>query len=155
MQSYIQLFWTSGGLAWRLLYLFQNFLIIQWLLSYFVGNKEWTMPAHYEEQIRHWTDCYRISPSVPTVPDNHGFYEIRDVPLWYQYDSSHYREDDEDSALIDVCTYSQTCIKRSLLIWDKANLVLWDRWPLKRGSIHMKFSMTEQEKGDLLIQVTA
>ena len=28
-------------------------------------------------------------------------------------------------------------------------------WPLKRGSIHMKLSMTGQEKGDLLIQVTA
>ena len=28
-------------------------------------------------------------------------------------------------------------------------------WPLKRGSIHMKFSMTGHEKGDLLIQVTA
>jgi hypothetical protein len=27
-------------------------------------------------------------------------------------------------------------------------------WPLKRGSIHMKFSMAGQEKGDLLIQVT-
>jgi hypothetical protein len=27
-------------------------------------------------------------------------------------------------------------------------------WPLKRGSIHMKFSMTGQEKDDLLIQVT-
>ena len=27
--------------------------------------------------------------------------------------------------------------------------------PLKRGSIHMKFYMTGQEKGDLLIQVTA
>ena len=28
-------------------------------------------------------------------------------------------------------------------------------WPLKRGSNHMKFSMTGQDKGDLLIQVTA
>jgi hypothetical protein len=28
-------------------------------------------------------------------------------------------------------------------------------WPLKRDSIHMKFSMTGQEKDDLLIQVTA
>jgi hypothetical protein len=28
-------------------------------------------------------------------------------------------------------------------------------WPYKRGSIHMKLSMTGQEKGDLLIQVTA
>jgi hypothetical protein len=27
--------------------------------------------------------------------------------------------------------------------------------PLKRGSIHMKFSMTGKEKGDLLIQVVA
>ena len=34
---------------------------------------------------------------------------------------------------------------------------LWDKikWPLNRGSIHMKSSMTGQEKGDLLIQVTA
>jgi hypothetical protein len=30
-----------------------------------------------------------------------------------------------------------------------------DRLPLKRGSIHMKFSMKGQEKGDLLRQVTA
>ena len=28
-------------------------------------------------------------------------------------------------------------------------------WPVKKGSIHTKFSMTGQEKGDLLIQVTA
>jgi hypothetical protein len=28
-------------------------------------------------------------------------------------------------------------------------------WSLLRGSSHMKFSMTGQEKGDLLIQVTA
>jgi hypothetical protein len=34
-------------------------------------------------------------------------------------------------------------------------MALKDRWPLKRGSINMKFSMTRQEKGDLLIQVTA
>jgi hypothetical protein len=27
-------------------------------------------------------------------------------------------------------------------------------WPLKRGLIHMRFSMTGQEKGDLLRQVT-
>jgi hypothetical protein len=30
-----------------------------------------------------------------------------------------------------------------------------DRWPHKRGSIHMKFSMTGQEKCDILIQVAA
>jgi hypothetical protein len=29
---------------------------------------------------------------------------------------------------------------------DKEKVTLWDRWPLKRGSIHMKFSMTGQEK---------
>jgi hypothetical protein len=29
------------------------------------------------------------------------------------------------------------------------------KWPLKRGSIHMELSMTEQEKDDLLIQVAA
>ena len=39
--------------------------------------------------------------------------------------------------------------------WDKEKVALLDRWPLKRGSIHMKFSMTGQEKNDLLIQVTA
>ena len=39
-------------------------------------------------------------------------------------------------------------------LWDKEK-VAQDRWTLKRGSIHMKFSMTGQEKDDLLIQVTA
>ena len=49
--------------------------------------------------------------------------------------------------------YSQTCIKRSPLGQRKSGLI---RWPLKRGSIHMmKFSMTGQENGDLLIQMTA
>ena len=40
-------------------------------------------------------------------------------------------------------------------LWDKGKVALWDRLLLKRGLIHMKFSMTGQEKGDLLIQVTA
>jgi hypothetical protein len=40
------------------------------------------------------------------------------------------------------CIYSQTCIKRSPL-------------GQKRSSIHMTFSMTGQEKGHILIQVTA
>ena len=36
--------------------------------------------------------------------------------------------------------------------YEKWKKVLWyDRWPLKRGSVHMKFSMTGQEKGGLLI----
>ena len=40
-------------------------------------------------------------------------------------------------------------------LWDKEIVASYDRWPLKRGSINMKFSMTGQEKDDLLIQVTA
>ena len=43
--------------------------------------------------------------------------------------------------------HSQTCIKRSPLGQRKTGLI--------RGSIHIKFSMTGQENGDLLIQVTA
>ena len=35
-------------------------------------------------------------------------------------------------------------------LWDKEKVVFKDRWPHKRGSIHMKFSLTGQEKGDLL-----
>jgi hypothetical protein len=38
---------------------------------------------------------------------------------------------------------------------DKEKVAWWDRWPLKRYSIHMKFSMTGHEKYDHLIQVTA
>jgi len=40
-------------------------------------------------------------------------------------------------------------------LWDQEKVALYDRWPLKRGTIHIKFSMTGQENGDLLIQVTA
>jgi hypothetical protein len=36
--------------------------------------------------------------------------------------------------------------------WDKEKAALQDRWPLKRGAIHMKYSLTGQEKCDLLIQ---
>jgi hypothetical protein len=32
---------------------------------------------------------------------------------------------------------------------DKVKVVFYDRWPLNRGSIHMKFSMIGQEKCDL------
>ena len=39
-------------------------------------------------------------------------------------------------------------------LWDNEKVALYGRWPIKRGSIHMKFSMTGQEKDDLLIQVT-
>ena len=39
--------------------------------------------------------------------------------------------------------------------WHKEKVTLQDKWPLKRGSIHMKFSRTGHEKDDLLIQVTA
>jgi hypothetical protein len=51
-----------------------------------------------------------------------------------------------------------TCTVKPVLrghLWNKEKVVFQDRLPLKRGSIHMKFSMTGQEKGDLLIQVTA
>ena len=34
-------------------------------------------------------------------------------------------------------------------LWERKKVVLYDRWPLKRGSVHMKFSMTGQEKDDL------
>jgi hypothetical protein len=43
--------------------------------------------------------------------------------------------------------YSQTCIKRSPLGQRKSGL--------KRGSIHMQFSITGQENYEFLIQVTA
>ena len=39
--------------------------------------------------------------------------------------------------------------------WDEGKGALQDKWPLKRGSIHMKYSMIGQEKGGLLLQVTA
>ena len=39
--------------------------------------------------------------------------------------------------------------------WDKEKVVFEDRRPLKRGSIHMNFSMKGQEKGDCLIEVNA
>ena len=31
-------------------------------------------------------------------------------------------------------------------LWDKEKVALKDRWPLKRGSIHMIFSMIGQEQ---------
>jgi hypothetical protein len=34
-------------------------------------------------------------------------------------------------------------------------VALINRWPFKRSSIHMKFSMTGQVKGDLLIEVAS
>jgi len=40
-------------------------------------------------------------------------------------------------------------------LWDNEKVTLYGRGPLKRGSIHLKFSVIGQEKGDLLIQVTA
>ena len=54
-------------------------------------------------------------------------------------------------------TISDSTVKPVLRghLWDKEKVALYDRWPLKWGSIHMKFSMRGQEKGDLLRQVTA
>ena len=53
-----------------------------------------------------------------------------------------------------VCTCTAKHVLRGNLC-DKEKVALQDRWPLKKGSIHMKFFMTAQENGDLLIQVTA
>ena len=40
-------------------------------------------------------------------------------------------------------------------LWDKQKVALYDKWPLKWGSIYMKVSMIGQEKKNvLLIQVT-
>ena len=50
-----------------------------------------------------------------------------------------------------ILEYSQTCIKRSPLGQRKSGLLRQVTVPLKRGSIHIKFSMTGQEKGDLSI----
>jgi hypothetical protein len=42
-----------------------------------------------------------------------------------------------------------------LIPGTKTNWFFEKRWHLKRGSIDMEFSMRGQDKGDLLIQVTA
>ena len=57
----------------------------------------------------------------------------------------------------DSGSYTNVAVKPVLRghFWDKEKMVFQNRWPLKRGSIHMKFFMIGQEKGDLLIQVTA
>jgi hypothetical protein len=49
--------------------------------------------------------------------------------------------------------YSQTCIKSSPLGQRKCGCIR--QVTFKRGSIHIKLSMTGHEKGDLLTQVTA
>ena len=54
---------------------------------------------------------------------------------------------------VDEATNSQTYIKRSPLGQRKSGLL--GQVASKRGSIDMKCYMTGQEKGDLLIQVTA
>ena len=51
------------------------------------------------------------------------------------------------------CTWVKPVLRGH--IWDKRKVALYDRWPHKKDSIHTKFSMTGQEKDDLLIQVTA
>ena len=40
-------------------------------------------------------------------------------------------------------------------LWVKEKVIVLDKGPLKRGSIHMKFTMKGQENYDILIQVTA
>jgi hypothetical protein len=45
--------------------------------------------------------------------------------------------------------------QRKSHIWDKEKVVLQDGWHLKRVWIHMKFSMTGQDKSYLSVQVTS
>jgi hypothetical protein len=51
--------------------------------------------------------------------------------------------------------YRNSFFPRSIRDWNNLpSAATTTRWPLKRGSFHMKFSMTWQEKDDLLRQVT-
>ena len=61
------------------------------------------------------------------------------------YERSQYRASSHNDEYYTI-KYSQTCIKRSPLGQRKSDLI--------RGSIHIKFSVTGQEKGVHLIQVT-
>lgn len=67
----------------------------------------------------------------------------------------------EKLAIIIIIIASQICFKKSSLgqrrsgLWDKEEVDFLDTQPLKTGSIPMKFSMKKQEKGELLILVTA
>jgi len=40
-------------------------------------------------------------------------------------------------------------------LWDKEKVTFYDRRSLKRGSIHMNFSMKGQGNSDILMEVTA
>jgi hypothetical protein len=57
-----------------------------------------------------------------------------------------------------VVFYDILAIKHLIIefctIGTKIKKPLEDSWPLKRGSIHIKFSMTGPGKGDLPMQVT-
>ena len=48
-----------------------------------------------------------------------------------------------------ITIYSQTCIKRTMKNWHYKTVDI-----LERGSIDMKFSLTREEKSNLLKQVT-
>ena len=45
--------------------------------------------------------------------------------------------------------YTVKPVLRGHDLWDKEKVALEDRWPLKRGSVYVKSSMTGQEKDDL------
>ena len=60
----------------------------------------------------------------------------------------------QSSVLLPCCKYTVKPVLRGHF-WDDEKVVFQDRWPLKRGLIHMKISMTEQEKSEVLIEVTA
>ena len=56
--------------------------------------------------------------------------------------------------MFNLVVYTVNPVLRGHL-WDKEKMAIYDRSPLKRGSIHIKFSMTGHVKSDLLIKVTA
>jgi hypothetical protein len=61
------------------------------------------------------------------------------------------RNNDSNLVMLNLCRWSHL-FRLSVLrghLWDKKKVDLYDRWPLKRASIHMKCSMIGQEKGDL------
>ena len=61
-----------------------------------------------------------------------------------------------DQSCVKKGKYSQACINRSRgHLRDKEKVYFYDGWPLNRGSIHIKCSMTGQEKGDIEVTTWA
>ena len=79
------------------------------------------------------------------------------VKIDITHESTLWNHNYNNNKSIDIKFSDWTTVKPVLRgqFWDKEKVTFYCRWPLKRGSIHMKFSMTGQLKDDLLIQVTA